>query len=41
MNAKKTGELIAQLRRSKNMSQSDLAERLGITNKAISRWETG
>ena len=41
MNAKKTGELIAQLRRSKNMSQSNLAERLGITNKAISRWETG
>lgn len=41
MNAKKTGELIAKLRKEKCMSQNDLAERLGVTNKAISRWETG
>ena len=41
MDAKKTGELVAQLRREQNMNQSQLAERLGVTNKAISRWETG
>lgn len=41
MDARKTGELIALLRREKNMSQKDLAEKLDVTNKAISRWETG
>ncbi len=41
MDAKKTGELIAQLRRERKLNQSELAERLGVTNKAISRWETG
>lgn len=41
MDAKKTGELIASLRREQDMKQSELAERIGVTNKAISRWETG
>lgn len=41
MDAKKTGELIATLRRERNLNQSGLAELLGVTNKAISRWETG
>ena len=41
MDAKKTGELIAKLRKEKGMSQKDLAQRLCVTNKAISRWETG
>lgn len=41
MDAKKTGELIAALRREKGMNQKDLADKLGVTNKAISRWETG
>lgn len=41
MDAKKTGELIAALRKEKGWSQSELAERLGVTNKAVSRWETG
>ena len=41
MDAKKTGELIATLRRELNLKQCDLAELLGVTNKAISRWETG
>lgn len=41
MDAKKTGILIAALRREKGLSQKELAHRLGVTNKAISRWETG
>lgn len=41
MDAKKTGELIAQLRRERGLNQTELAELLGVTNKAISRWETG
>ena len=41
MDAKKTGALIAALRKEKEWSQTELAERLGVTNKAVSRWETG
>lgn len=41
MDAKKTGELIAAMRKQKGMNQRQLAEKLGVTNKAISRWETG
>lgn len=41
MDPKKTGELIAALRKELNLNQSELAERIGVTNKAISRWETG
>lgn len=41
MDAKKTGELIAALRRECDLNQQELADRLGVTNKAISRWETG
>lgn len=41
MDAKKTGELIAALRKEKGWSQTELAERIGVTNKAVSRWETG
>jgi transcriptional regulator with XRE-family HTH domain len=33
--------LIAQLRRQKNLTQKELAAQLGVTDKAISRWETG
>ncbi len=31
----------AQLRKSKNLTQSQLAEKLGISNRTISMWETG
>lgn len=41
MDAKKTGGLIAKLRKEKGWSQTELAERVGVTNKAVSRWETG
>ena len=41
MDPKKTGELIATLRKKLNLNQSELAEQIGVTNKAISRWETG
>ena len=41
MDLKKTGALIAELRRQKNLTQKELAAQLGVTDKAISRWETG
>lgn len=37
----KTGKLIAALRKEHNLTQSQLGERLGVTNKTVSRWETG
>lgn len=41
MNAEKTGSFIAELRKQKNMTQKELAKKIGVTDKAISRWETG
>lgn len=41
MDAKQFGAFIAQRRKEKNMTQADLAERLHVTDKAISRWERG
>lgn len=41
MSPKETGELIAALRKQSGMTQKQLAERLTVTDKAISRWETG
>ena len=36
-----TGALIAQRRREKGWSQAELAERIHVTDKAVSKWETG
>ena len=41
MNQEKIGKFIAELRKEKNMTQEQLAERLGVSNKSISRWENG
>ena len=41
MNTYVTGATIKQLRESRNMTQTDLAEQLGVSNKTISKWETG
>ena len=37
----KTGALIKELRKEKNMTQKELAERLHITDRAVSKWERG
>ena len=41
MNTEKTGKLISELRRAKNLTQGELAELLHVSDKAVSRWETG
>ena len=41
MNPYITGATIKQLRERKALTQSQLAERLGVTAKAVSKWETG
>ena len=41
MDAKQVGENIARQRKQMGYSQSALSEKLGVTNKAVSRWETG
>ena len=41
MDTKKTGELIAQCRKARGLSQGELASRLHVTDKAVSKWERG
>ena len=41
MNTEKTGEFIAELRKEKQLTQSQLAAAIHVSDKAISRWETG
>lgn len=41
MDARKLGSFIAENRKAKNMTQVDLAIKLQVTDKAISRWERG
>lgn len=35
------GKFIAKKRKEQNLTQEQLAERLGISNKTVSKWETG
>ena len=35
------GSFLAELRKGKNLTQAELGDKLGVTNKTISRWETG
>jgi len=41
MNQEKIGKFISKSRKEKKLTQQDLAEKLGVSNKAISKWERG
>ena len=41
MDQKITGVFIAEKRREKNLTQEQLAQRLGVSNKTVSKWENG
>ena len=41
MDSKSVGNYISNRRKALGLTQQDLADRLGVTNKAVSRWETG
>lgn len=41
MNYDKIGNFIATKRKEKDLTQKDLADKLGVTDKAVSKWERG
>lgn len=41
MNQEKIGKFFSLLRKENNMTQKELAEKMGVTDKSISRWENG
>jgi len=41
MDQVKIGRFIAELRKGRQLTQAQLGERLGVTNKTVSRWENG
>jgi len=41
MDMQKIGNFLAELRKDKNLTQEELGEQLGVTNKTVSRWENG
>ena len=41
MDAHKFGAFVARRRKERNMTQADLASKIQVTDKAVSRWERG
>ena len=41
LDRKKFGAFVSQLRKEKGMTQKQLADQLHISDKAVSKWETG
>ena len=41
MNQEKIGRFICEIRKEKNMTQQELANKIGCTDRAISKWENG
>ena len=41
MDQKKTGEIIRDLRMAKKLTQAQLAETIGVSDKAVSKWDRG
>lgn len=41
MDMQKIGRFLAELRKDKNLTQEELGEKIGVTNKTVSRWENG
>lgn len=41
MNLVKIGSMLQKLRKEKGMTQEQLAEKLGVARRTVSRWETG
>lgn len=41
MNQIKIGKFIAGCRKEKHLTQANLAEMIGVTDRAVSKWETG
>ncbi len=41
MNQIKIGNFIKELRKEKNLTQEELAEKFGVARRTVSRWETG
>lgn len=41
LNQEKTGKFMAEMRRLQNLTQKQLAEQVGVSDKTVSKWETG
>lgn len=41
MDQEKIGSFLAENRKAKGFTQIEFAEKLGVSNKSVSRWETG
>ena len=41
MDQQKVGEFLKTLRKEKNLTQEDLADKMNVSRRTVSRWETG